>query len=244
MLKKTINRVHRNERGITGLETAIILIAFVVVASVFAYTVLTAGLFASERGREAVHAGLEGVRSTLEPRGSTIAYADRRQLDPPVNIDTDGTPGLQATDTLAVARISFTVSSSLGGEPIDVTPPFNVTAGTLTPADPANNVVRIAYIDSNIFIPDAAWTVEFIGEHTPDDYLLEDDEKAIITVWLVDFTGGIYHLGTADDPFITNADHLVGTDHTFMLEVKPPVGAVLSMERTTPARLDVVMNLR
>ena len=36
-----------SERGITGLETAIILIAFVVVASVFAFTVLSMGIFAS-----------------------------------------------------------------------------------------------------------------------------------------------------------------------------------------------------
>ena len=36
------------ERGITGLETAIILIAFVVVASVFAFTVLSTGIFSSE----------------------------------------------------------------------------------------------------------------------------------------------------------------------------------------------------
>lgn len=42
----------RNQRGITGLETAIVLIAFVAVASVFAYTVLAAGIFspAEERG--------------------------------------------------------------------------------------------------------------------------------------------------------------------------------------------------
>ena len=34
-------RFMRSERGITGLETAIILIAFVVVASVFAFTILS-----------------------------------------------------------------------------------------------------------------------------------------------------------------------------------------------------------
>ena len=41
------NQLTRNQRGITGLETAIILIAFVVVASVFAYTVLSAGIFSA-----------------------------------------------------------------------------------------------------------------------------------------------------------------------------------------------------
>jgi flagellin-like protein len=34
---KALERVHRGEKGITGLETAIILIAFVTVAAVLAY---------------------------------------------------------------------------------------------------------------------------------------------------------------------------------------------------------------
>ena len=50
-----LKRARANQRGVTGLETAIILIAFVVVASVFAYTVLSAGLFSSEKGKEAIH---------------------------------------------------------------------------------------------------------------------------------------------------------------------------------------------
>ncbi len=54
-----LERLRGDSRGITGLETAIILIAFVVVASVFAYTVLSAGIFSSEKGKEAVHSGLK-----------------------------------------------------------------------------------------------------------------------------------------------------------------------------------------
>ena len=62
-----------DERGVTGLETAIILIAFVVVASVFAFTVLSTGIFSSERGKETVFAGLQEARGTIEPKGSVIA---------------------------------------------------------------------------------------------------------------------------------------------------------------------------
>ncbi|MGA2286130.1 MAG: archaellin/type IV pilin N-terminal domain-containing protein, partial [Dehalococcoidia bacterium] len=51
---KLFKRATREEEGITGLETAIILIAFVVVATVFAFVVLSTGLFSSERGKEAV----------------------------------------------------------------------------------------------------------------------------------------------------------------------------------------------
>ncbi len=57
----------------TGLETAIILIAFVVVASVFAFTVLSTGIFSAERGKETIHAGLKGARSSLELKGSVVA---------------------------------------------------------------------------------------------------------------------------------------------------------------------------
>ncbi|MFN8596529.1 MAG: archaellin/type IV pilin N-terminal domain-containing protein [Anaerolineae bacterium] len=46
-------KLHRNERGVTALETAIILIAFVVVAAVFAFTILSTGNFLTERSKEA-----------------------------------------------------------------------------------------------------------------------------------------------------------------------------------------------
>ncbi|MEE8471631.1 MAG: archaellin/type IV pilin N-terminal domain-containing protein [Dehalococcoidia bacterium] len=73
MIKRLLGRIFREEKGITGLETAIILIAFVVVAAVFAYTVLSAGLFSSQKGQEAVYAGLEETRSTMEMKGSVVA---------------------------------------------------------------------------------------------------------------------------------------------------------------------------
>src|SRR5690606_17658980 len=70
-----LKRIGAEEAGITALETAIILIAFVVVASVFAFTMLSAGTFSTERGKEAIYAGLTEVRSTLELKGSVIATA-------------------------------------------------------------------------------------------------------------------------------------------------------------------------
>ena len=63
----------KDQRGVTGLETAIILIAFVVVASVFAFTVLSTGIFSAERGKETIHAGLRESRSSAELKGSVIA---------------------------------------------------------------------------------------------------------------------------------------------------------------------------
>ena len=64
--------LHANQRGITGLETAISLIAFVVVASVFAFAVLSTGLLSSEKSKETVLGGLEETSSTISVRGSVI----------------------------------------------------------------------------------------------------------------------------------------------------------------------------
>ncbi len=71
-----IRNLHQEQRGITGLETAIILIAFVTVASVLAYSVLSAGIFSAERGKETVYKGLESAQSTLEVKGSVLGLSD------------------------------------------------------------------------------------------------------------------------------------------------------------------------
>ena len=67
--------LHRSQKGITGLETAIILIAFVTVASVLAYSVLSAGIFSSEKGKAAVYQGLDQSSASMQVRGSVLATA-------------------------------------------------------------------------------------------------------------------------------------------------------------------------
>jgi flagellin-like protein len=99
-----MKKLGRDQQGITGLETAIILIAFVVVASVFAYTVLSAGIFSSEKGKEAVHAGLEQARGSMELVGSvkatSIAATAIDTLDAPGNwtASTNVTIGTDTSD--------------------------------------------------------------------------------------------------------------------------------------------------
>ncbi len=99
---RLFRRTAQDEQGITGLETAIILIAFVVVATVFAFVVLTTGIFSSERGKETVFAGLQKARGTMEVRGGVVVTAT-------------GT-------TLAVDDIQFAVSTTAGGEPVPLDP--------------------------------------------------------------------------------------------------------------------------
>src|SRR3972149_1357774 len=101
-LTRLFGSLHKREEGITGLETAIILIAFVIVASVFAFVVLSTGLFRAERAKEAVFAGLDNARGTLEVRGAVPASDDDGDGD------VDGAVG--STD-----NIKFNVGLAAGG---------------------------------------------------------------------------------------------------------------------------------
>jgi flagellin FlaB len=78
---KAIGSFHRGQKGITGLETAIILIAFVTVAAVLAYSVLSAGIYSSERGKEAVYQGLATAQATMKVTSSVYAAVNGSTVD-------------------------------------------------------------------------------------------------------------------------------------------------------------------
>ena len=99
-MHKLLRRIRQNQEGITGLETAIILIAFVIVASVFAYVVLSAGLFSSQKVKEAVNAGLSSTMSTIELKGDVVAKME----------------------SSVVTEIYFNVGIPAAGYPVDFTP--------------------------------------------------------------------------------------------------------------------------
>lgn len=230
---------HKSEKGITGLETAIILIAFVVVASVFAFTVLSTGIFASERSKETVFSGLEEAKSSIEPRGSVIAYK--------------GNEG--SADT--IYKVSFVVSNAVAGEPVDLTPPYTEGGSGTDPdwSSGAEYKTVVSFVDQNQYLPDVPWTVSWIGNNNSDS-LLEEGEKAEISVWLLgrDYaetnatdTSGVVYYAFADSNGsrgMLSSDTYVGTNDQFTIEMKPESGAVLTIQRTSPSRLDTIMDLK
>ena len=73
---QTLRKMHKGRKVSPGLETAIILIAFVTVAAVLAYTGLSAGIFSSEQGKAAVYSGLNSAQSTMSLKGSVVGAMD------------------------------------------------------------------------------------------------------------------------------------------------------------------------
>jgi flagellin FlaB len=149
--------LHRGQKGITGLETAIILIAFVTVASVLAYSVLSAGIFSSEKGKAAVYKGLDQASASMELRGNVLALGTPATTEDPATVDS----------------VQFTLASVLQDDAIDMSEP------------PANGVI-INYTDSTGMnetdLQD--WTADLVGAERGVATMLDANEQMKISVTL------------------------------------------------------------
>jgi len=189
--RRALVPVRTGERGITGLETAIILIAFVVVAAVFAFVVLSTGLFSSERSKEAVFAGLAKTRGTMELSSGIVARSN---------------PGLTQVDS-----IEFDLVLAAAGDAVN-----------LDPTATSNRTV-ITYVDQNTVVNDIPYTPTVLVGDT--DNLLEQGELIRLTVNL------------------SAAGATVGPNFLFTLEIKPPTGSYLVVQRQTPPALAPIVQL-
>jgi len=90
-----------SDNAFTGLEAAIVLIAFVVVAAVFSYVVLGAGFFTSQTAQTTVHTGVQQASSSMELVGNVYGIAP-------------------TGDTTHIKYVNITVALTAGGTPIDI----------------------------------------------------------------------------------------------------------------------------
>ena len=188
------NPLFRDQRGITGLETAIVLFAFVVVSSVFAFAALSTGLFTTDKAKETIHAGLSEARGTMELKGSVIA---------------DATAG----STGSVNEIIFHVANAAAGEAIDLSQ--------------GNTIIRYTDRSQSANLNTAAeFSVDDMGTGDSDSML---ERGEVFEVKILNMN----NLGLTD---LTTA---LGVDTEFTLEVIPPKGAVLYINRTTPISFDL-----
>jgi len=212
--------VSRKRKGFTGLEAAIVLTAFVVVAAVFSYVVLNAGFFTTQKSKEVVHTGVEQATSSAELAGSVVGYAMTYSGGLLTYLDPNGNR-LNAT--------RFYLQLTAGKNPIDM------NGLTISYTDKDTHVGNLTYNASaggaeinsanTLGLKPGEWNYTIITTtgFGDNDNMLELGEKAQITIALPD--GG------------------VAADEEFTIEVKPAQGATLSITRKAPSAIDPVMDL-
>ena len=169
----------------------------------------------------------------LQTSGTAVTNANKNAVAcVGINIITDlsgsATVDLFVDEVVAVGLITsvaINVTNAVEGEPVDMTAPSDSDDNGVADSD-STHVMVITYTDKNQLVRDLYWTKVFLGDNDSDD-LLETGERVELTIELK---------GLADaTPLVKDLD--------YNIEIKPAIGAVLVIQRRTPAVIDTVMNL-
>jgi len=205
---KKSKKVLKSKRGMTGIETAIILIAFVVVAATFAFVVLNMGFFTAQRSKSVISSGLAEASSAVEIDGSVLGYGNQSAV-----------AGI--AQSRFIDKIVIYIKLSSGRQPVELNPGKMVISYH-------NNRVAV----DNVYATNgsACNVTEIVGD---GDAILEEGEKFKISINLRQVYSD---LGNDTDVFLIPHD-------TFVVEIKPPAGAILTVERLIPPTIDDVIDL-
>jgi archaeal flagellin FlaB len=143
-----VNSISVREDAFTGLEAAIVLIAFVITATAFAYVILGAGFFTTQKSQEVVHTSVESASSTVQLAGELYGISTDSETVTMLNFTVMLAPGSDAIDfgRVAVTYSNETILETL--EPVTGLRSTSTTAGTWaitkvsSETGPSNNLLE------------------------------------------------------------------------------------------------------
>ncbi len=216
-------KLFKNEDAFTGLEAAIVLIAFIVVAAVFSYVMLGAGFFATQEAQRTVHTGSQQASSSLEIIGNVYGK-------------TSATTAAATSTSAHLEYIEFTIGNTAGGTPIDITQMLvTIVCGTTSVVIPFDETMskEALGLDSGQPSPDGTngkWyvteTYNNVGDQTASaankNKLLEPGEQFVLKIAFPD-NGAVLTPNTR-----------------FSVNLQPAIGAAYPIKKTVPSTLYAV----
>jgi flagellin FlaB len=217
---KSLRRFARNKKAISGLETAIVLIAFVIVASAFAYAVLNMGFLATQKSQQVVLGGLQAASSALVVDGPVYGYSTQ--------------PGANGNMTTVI----FWLKTASAATSVDL----NINKTTIGWENPRGvwpNIysnVALTYTVGTVTYAAAASTTTITWETGSGNQLVAGQKvRVTITLSQLTATGG----PTGGPPEAGE----IQKNEEFKIVIKPPAGSVLEIDRVAPAAIDTVNDL-
>jgi len=218
-----IRKGHGNtHRGVIGIESAIVLIAFVIVAAALAFVVLNMGFATSQKAKTAIVATLGEAGSSLEVSGKVFAWADTTVPDVqvigiPIKIASGGesinlNPNFTAVKFISddvtyddiyegvTATDPTPISIAQGVEQCTISFPIAITSNPILDGAPSGNTSACIYFTVNINNND----------------IIDQGEHAVLAI-----------------VFGPAADRPLALDK-FKIELIPPTGATMTVERQVP----------
>ncbi|MEM4576425.1 MAG: archaellin/type IV pilin N-terminal domain-containing protein [Candidatus Nezhaarchaeales archaeon] len=207
-------------KGLTGIETAIILISFVIVASVFAFAVLNLGMVTTQQSQSVVTTGLQQASSALQIQGHVIAYGDPNSEEVwGIRVYLNLAPG-QAPVDFNPEKMVISYQNGRMHVP-DVYEASDISFWSASRASEAEGAFQNGnYSDQKV----KCMVVVIQGN---DNYLLEPGETFALLLRLDNI----------------NENAILNPYDSFTVEIKPQIGATLTITRTIPASVTTIIDL-
>ena len=226
LIRKGHGHAHR---GIIGVESAIVMIAFVIVAAALAFVVLNMGFATTQKAKTTIISGLSEASSSLEISGKVMAISCStcNQVSPPLNVTAVPLKIVSGGDSVnldpavtSVKYLSKTVEyDNIYAGTLNTTTYVNITTAVRDASNPAPGGV-FTYLSSDPIVGTTQLTntVAFIfwsTSSTPQNSILDEGEHATLVI------------------SYNNADKPQALDK-IRAEISLPTGAALTMERNVP----------
>jgi len=128
---RILTAVLRQKRGIVGIEAAIVLIAFVVIAAAFAYVVINMGFYSAQQAKSTIDKGIQEATSALTLDGFIIGLTngtDLQYLAIPLKLAVGRSEVDMANDTVVVSVLGDGFALSDIYDTVVVSTDSNLTA--------------------------------------------------------------------------------------------------------------------
>jgi len=200
-------KLFKNKKGIVGVEAAIVLIAFLVIAAALSYVVINMGFYTTQKTKETMQGGLEESLTALQLDGVVTARTNKTSAHIlyiliPVKLSA-GRGAVDLGTTSVVVSVYLPKATLL-----------NIYKGAV----PTDNVTWEALI-TNLNLTDD--TAKFAIYNGNDNTLLESNEKAFLLI----------RLNSA------KSWGMLREYENIKIEVRAAKGAALTVVRTAPGGL-------
>jgi len=203
-------KLSKNKRGIVGVEAAIVLIAFIIIAAALSYVVINMGFYTTQKTKETMESGLEESTTALQLDGVVTAKTNKSGVPyilyilVPVKLSS-GKGAVDLSEKSVVVSVylpNATLMNIYKGA-------VSVSTGSETWSD-LNNTLKL---ENN--------SAKFAIYNDDGDTVLESNEKAFLLI----------RLNSSD----TNC--MLKQYETIKIEVRAAKGAALTIVRTAPGGL-------
>ncbi|MDW8048367.1 MAG: archaellin/type IV pilin N-terminal domain-containing protein [Nitrososphaerota archaeon] len=226
--------LRRSRRGIIGIEAAIVMIAFVIVAAAFSFMVVNMGLYATQRGREVINQGITESGCPLTIDGTILVWSNKTgQADAfIIPLKTMGTKWVAMAKNETV--VSLMINSKAWANVYQGIGVFNGSEPRKQ-IDPTN--LRYETIIANL-----TKGIENIREPTWWGQLYNNETGTYITgaVLVVENSNGDDSLHYYEKGFliiILDEENKAPGRSTVVIEIRPEKGAPLTIEFVIPEAL-------